>query len=58
MAVRAQRDHLLYRPRAAAHQPGPLTWKVNKVLLDDVITVTDDGIVQAGLPDVTDRAVA
>jgi threonine dehydratase len=27
--------------------PAPLPWEVNKVLLDDVVTVTDDGIVQA-----------
>ena len=27
--------------------PAPLPWEVNKVLLDDVITVTDDDIVQA-----------
>lgn len=27
--------------------PAPLPWKVNKVLLDDVVTVTDDSIVQA-----------
>jgi threonine dehydratase len=27
--------------------PAPLPWEVNKVLLDDVVTVPDDGIVQA-----------
>jgi threonine dehydratase len=27
--------------------PAPLPWEVNKVLLDDVVTVTDDCIVQA-----------
>ena len=27
--------------------PAPLPWEINKVLLDDVITVTDDDIVQA-----------
>jgi threonine dehydratase len=27
--------------------PAPLSWEVNKVLLDDVVTVTDDGIIQA-----------
>ena len=27
--------------------PAPLPWEINKVLLDDVITVTDDNIVQA-----------
>jgi threonine dehydratase len=27
--------------------PAPLPWEVNKVLLDDVVTVSDDGIVQA-----------
>jgi threonine dehydratase len=27
--------------------PARLPWEVNKVLLDDVITVTDDGIIQA-----------
>jgi threonine dehydratase len=33
--------------RAAAHQPGPAALEVNKVLLDDVVTVDDDGIIQA-----------
>jgi threonine dehydratase len=27
--------------------PARLPWEVNKVLLDDVVTVTDDGIIRA-----------
>src|ERR1035438_4874913 len=43
---RLQRARYLRRPDGLRHtSPAPLTWEINKVLLDDVITVTDDDIV-------------